>query len=555
MNQNKLYLPLLAAILFILGSCDDFFDTKPYDELSPATFWKTESDAQSAAVACYNSWNSPTQGSSDIFFSDCMTDISFNYTNSGGYTNVGRGSHSPSSTLSYYNYSTIRRCNTFLNYVVDIDFNEESVKMDLLAQVRTIRAWRYFQMNFMYGGVPLIIDMPETASDAQLPRDSESKIKEFVYSELDLAIKDLNDKPNELGRIAKGTALAIKMRAALYWEDLDLALTAAKSIVNLGIYELDDNFQELFSIKGQNSKEIIYAMQHVSTTFAFGNMIRLYNNQDGGWASFVPTQNLVDMFEMENGLLITDAESGYDPTLPFYNRDPRLYSTVIYPGQDWIGADGKSRIINTLDKQIDGKSNADYIDAATNSSKTGMIWAKYTVPLSQYSASMDNDDTSPILFRYAEVLLTIAEIYIEKNENLGEALDIIDQLRTRGGQIEVDRQRYTTQKDLRELIRRERCIELAGEGLRRADLLRWKDDNGKMLAHSILNQTLYRMIGTINYSENDPTKRAVIEQPTEENKSLRKLDDKTFKEHHRYLPISQSEMDKNPKLEQNQGYN
>lgn len=542
----------MAIIVF--NSCEDFFDTKPYDQLSPATFWKTEADAHSAAVACYNSWNSPTQGSSDIFFSDCMTDISFNHTNSGGYTNVGRGAHSPSSTLSYYNYSTIRRCNTFLKYVKDINFDNESEKNDLLAQIRTIRAWRYFQMNFFYGGVPLITDLPETAVEAQLPRESEATIKEFVYTELDLAIKDLNNEPKKLGVIAKGTALAIKMRAALYWNDLDLALDAANKIRDLKLYELDNNYQEMFSIKGQNSKEIIYAMQHVSTTFAFGNMIRLFNNQDGGWATFVPTQNLVDMFEMENGLLINEEGSEYDSTLPFYKRDPRLYLTVVFPGQEWIGAGGKSRIINTLDKTIDGQPNTDYIDAATNSSKTGMIWAKYTVPLSQYSASMNNDDTSPIIFRYAEVLLTIAEIYIEKNEKLNEALDLIDQLRLRGGHIAVDRNNYNTQQKLRELIRRERCIELAGEGLRRADLLRWKDSNGNVLAESILNQTLYRMIGTVDYNEANPYKRAIIEIPTEENKSLRKLDDKVYKPHHRYLPIPQSEIDKNPNLEQNYGY-
>ena len=92
--------------------------------------------------------------------------------------------------------------------------------------------------------------------------------------------------------------MAIKMRAALYWGDLDLAMSAARSIQNLNQYELDPNFQEMFSIKGQGSKEIIYAMQHVSNTYAFSNMIRMFNNQDGGWASMVPTQNLVDMYEI-----------------------------------------------------------------------------------------------------------------------------------------------------------------------------------------------------------------------------------------------------------------
>lgn len=553
MNSFKYIILIMLGVT--LGSCDDFFDTKPYDELSPATFWKTEADALSAVTACYDTWNSPARGTAEIFFADCMSDISFNYTNSGGFTNVGRGAQSASSTVSYYDYSTIRRCNTFLEYAENIPYFNEGVKKDLFAQVRTIRAWRYFQMNFWYGGVPLINDLPQKSSEAQLPRNSEKEIKKFIYDELDAAIIDLNVKPKELGRIAKGTALAIKMRAALYWGDLDLALAAARSIQELGIYEIDPNFLEMFSLKGQNSKEIIYAMQHVSNTYPYTEMIRMFNNQDGGWATFAPTQNLVDMFEMSSGLLPSEAGSGYDLVHPYANRDPRLALTVVYSGMEWIGANGVKRIINTLDKVIDGKANADYMDAATNSSKTGMIWAKYTTPLSQYSASLDNDDTNPILFIFAEVLLTIAEINIEKNQNVNEALDLIDKLRIRGGHVAVDRSRYNTQEKLRELVRRERTIELAGEGFRRADLLRWKDNNGKMLAETHLNGVFYRMVGTVNMSEEDRDQRAVMLIPSEENESLRKLDTKVFLPHHRYLPIPQSEMDKNPSLIQNQGYN
>lgn len=543
----------LIALGMVVSSCSDFLDTKPYDQLSPSTYWKTEEDAINAVTACYKDWNSPSQGSTDIFYADCMSDIGFNHAGS-GYKTVGRGAQSGSSTLNYYNYTTIRRCNTFLINAKEIPYSSEEVKKDLFAQVRTIRAWRYFQMGFWYGGVPLILDLPQTAQEAQLPRDSEEEIKKFVYTELDAAIADLNEKPSQRGRIAKGTALAIKMRASLYWGDLDQALSAARAIQDLNMYELDPAYQEMFSMQGQGSKEIIYAMQHVANTSPYSLMIRQFNNEDGGWASFVPTQNLVDMYEMKSGLLPEEAGSGYDPVHPFANRDPRLALTILYPGMEWVGANGKQRIINTLDKIIDGNTNADYIDAATNSSKTGMIWAKYTVPMSQYSASLTNDNTCPILFRYAEVLLTIAEINVEKNQNTDEVFDILDKLRLRGGHIPVDRAKYNTQEKLRELVRRERCIEMAGEGLRRADLMRWKDENGKMLADTVINGTLYRMIGTVDVNEPDRDKRAVIELPTPDNESLRKLEDRIFLPHHRYLPISQSELDKNPNLTQTPGY-
>ena len=76
------YLSLsLVACGVALSSCDDFFDTKPYDQLSPSTFWQTEDDVYSAATACYDKWNEAKNGSTDILYADCLSDIGFNYSN------------------------------------------------------------------------------------------------------------------------------------------------------------------------------------------------------------------------------------------------------------------------------------------------------------------------------------------------------------------------------------------------------------------------------------------------------------------------------------------
>lgn len=549
----KLYkLTVWACAALLSTSCDSFLDKVPHDALSPTTFWQTEKDVYSAVTACYETWSNPV-GSDDILFADCMSDIAYKASSSGNYKFVANGTISQTRTMSYYDYSRIRRCNTFLAKAADVKFDEK-VKNDLFAQVRTIRAYRYFQMCFWYGGVPLITGLPETAAEAQMEKSTEEEIKKFVFDELEQAIPMLNIKPSQKGRIARGTALAIKMRAALYWSDYKKAREAARDIEQLGIYSLDPKFLEMFSVQGQGSKEIIYAMQHVPTTFPFSNCIRLFNNGDGGWASMVPTSNLVDMFEMKNGLMPEEPGSGYDPEHPFANRDPRLAQTIIYPGMDWLGKNGKVRVFNTLDKKIGGASNPDFYNASNNASKTGMIWAKYTVPISQYSSSLDNEALCPILFRYAEVLLTIAEANVELNENLDEALDIIDRLRTRGGMGKVDRSKYTDQKSIRTLVRRERTIELAGEGMRRADIVRWKDDNGKMVAHTVLNGTLYRMIGTVNPKESNPEMRARIEPRTSANEKQCRIEDRVFNDHNRYLPFPQSELENNPKLQQNDGY-
>ncbi|MDR2814762.1 MAG: RagB/SusD family nutrient uptake outer membrane protein, partial [Prevotellaceae bacterium] len=91
--------------------------------------------------------------------------------------------------------------------------------------------------------------------------------------------------------------------------------------------------------------------------------------------------------------------------------------------------------------------------------------------------------------------------------------------------------------------------ELAGEGFRRADIVRWKDASGKMLAETALNGPLNRITGTIDYNETDPYMRAIIDPG-----KLEKIEDRKFAPHNRYLPISQSNIDKNPQLTQTDGY-
>lgn len=551
MKPNKIIAILGGTIL--LTACNDFFDTAPKDQLTPSTFWKTETDAEQAATACYNEWVDNAQGSSIVFFEDIMSDIAYNYTRTKNYAYVGNGTSTAARAVQYYKYVTINRCNLFLEHIEQVPFTSEAAKKDLIAQVRAIRAWYYFRLCFWYGGVPLITTTPQTAEEARIPRNSESDVQKFVLDELDKAIADINEKPAQRGRIAKGTALAIKMRAHLYWGDYAQASNTARQIVALNQYELDPNFLQMFNIAGQGSKEIIYAYQHVKDTYKFSNAIRIFNNQDGGWASWVPTMNLVDMFEMNNGLMPEEEGSGYDPVHPYANRDPRLALEIVYPGMDWVGADGKQRIVNTVDHIVDGQKNYDYYLAADNASKTGLIFAKYAAPISQYAAALNNDNLCPILFRYAEVLLTIAECDVELNQHLDEALDLIDRLRVRGGQIKVDRNKYDTQEKIRALVRRERTIELAGEGFRRQDIVRWKNDKGRLVANDVMKD-LYRMIGTIDYSQNDPTRRFVQTLPTDANKADRLIEPRTFADYQRYLPIPQADMDKNKKLTQTPGY-
>lgn len=545
MKYLKQYMIIGAAMM--VTSCSDFLDTAPLDALSPSTTWKTEEDAQKFVIGCYGGNNDDTSSWEDggnILYLDCGSDFGYNNFEWENYKSIGNGSMTPSgSVANFYDFSVIRRCNTFLEKIGDIPFGNEQTKTDLIGQVRTIRAYRYFVMNWWYGGVP-VIDNYNTADEAKVPRKSEEEVRTFVDQELDTAIGELNAAPSERGRIAKGAAMAIRMRSALYYGDYAKAKEMAQAIINLGQYSLEPDYSNLFKVAGQDSKEIILAVQYVNSTLELSVIGQMYNNGDGGWSSIVPTQNLVDTYEMADGL-IKEESSSYDPSHPFAGRDPRMAMTVVYPGMEWNGA-----IVNTLDKSIGGKDNADYPPSANNASKTGLTWRKYLDE--QYTNGIWNTNACPIVIRYAEVLLTYAEAANELSGPSGDIYDKLDLIRQRAGMPKADRAKYATKETLRQLIRRERGVELAGEGVRRADILRWKDDNGKMVAETVLNGVLQRVVGTLNYSETDPEKRAVID--VNAVATDRKVEDRVFKPHNRYNPIPQSVIDNNPSLKQNPEY-
>ncbi len=554
MRHLKKYIFIGMAAL-LTTSCSDFLDTNPKDALSPATTWKSQDDADKFLVGCYNNWqdnyDSGWGWDGFLLYWDGASDFGYDQFSWEGYTAIGNGTLTASSGRDWYSFTIVRRCNEFLANIDNCNISDEAVKNDMKAQARWIRAYRYFLMNWNYGGVP-IIENYATAEEATVARNSEQEVKEFIEKELDELVNDINVGPSASGRIAKGAALALRMREALYYGDYSTALDRAQKIIDLGLYALDSDYSNLFKVAGQNSSEIILAVQAVENDYYNDVIGRMYNNADGGWSSIVPTYALVDAYEMANGMTIDEAGSGYDATHPFANRDPRLAMTVTFPGSDYINGSGKNAIYNSLDKEIDGNANANYMTAADNASKTGLTWAKYLAPMNQYS-DIWNTTCQPIVFRYAEVLLTYCEASNELTGPSAQVYNYLNAIRQRAGMPKVDEAKYNTKDKLRELIRRERSVELAGEGLRRDDILRWKDTNGKMLAETVLNGTLERRIGTVNMDASvDPGMRATIN--VNASAEEKKIETRTFKTTNRYLPIPQGALDANTKLTQNDGY-
>lgn len=377
--MKRLLIYMLTGMSLMGTSCSDFLDTVPRDALSPATTWQTEDDAQKFLVGCYDGWVDDR----DILYWDCGSDLGYNNFMHEGWRVIGNGGMSADNQVAdLYKFSMIRRCNDFLANIEDLEFSDPAKKNDMIGQVKTIRAFQYFDKNWWYGGIP-IIDSYTTADEAKVARNTEEEVKQFIYDELDAAIPLLKETPSSRGYVAKGAALALKMRSALYYSDYVRAKEAAKAITNMGVYELESDYSKLFLVEGQDSKEIIVAVQRDVNLYSTWRIGSMYNNADGGWSSMVPTQNLVDLYEMDNGLTKEEANSGYDVTHPFANRDPRMEMTVLFPGQDWAGG-----VLNTLDATIDEVTNPNNPNGADNSSKTALTWAKYLGTSVNYYADM-----------------------------------------------------------------------------------------------------------------------------------------------------------------------
>lgn len=536
---------LFIGIITLLASACSL-DRMPKDSLSTATFPKTEKDIEMLAVGCYDGYVDQTfTVYNDVFSDNGYCAINTNWS---AYAN-GKATHS-NPGIGWFDYTLVTRCNNFLKITenTEIPFADPRRLQQLRNEVRFIRAWRYYMMATAYGDIPLVTEVVSTLEESKIPASPEEKVVEFILNELnDISAEGALDvTPKETGRITRGAALALKARICLYYKKYEETVQTADEIDRLGVYSLysvgPTPYADVFKEANEDNCEIILAGKKVENDYKNQTIIEFCNANDGGWSAFVPVQSLVDAYETASGLTIEEAEKTgeYDPVHPYKNRDPRFYATILYSGADWVNPNGVYRIYNTLDRTIDGKPNKDNANDSRNASQSGYTCCKYMSPLTQYS-DINNTGLDFIVFRYAEILLSKAEALIELNRDFDEVYRLINQVRQRAGMPEVDRSKYATQASLRELLRRERRVEFAFEGLRRSDIVRWG------IAKDVLNGPVYATnYGTVLMDTSIPQEERAVIRTGEENRVV--LEIRSFK--NIYLPIPQSELDRNPNLTQ-----
>ncbi len=202
-----------------------------------------------------------------------------------------------------------------------------------------------------------------------------------------------------------------------------------------------------------------------------------------------PSQNLVDAFPTVTGYPITHPESGYNPSSPYANRDPRLDLYIIYDGSKYKGS--------TIKTGIGGGVNA--VDSVSNSTRTGYYLKKLLredVNANPTSASDQKHFNTHI--RYTEMFLNYAEAANETwgpvNSDYGyTAKDVIAAIRKRAGIKQPDTYllSISDKETMRALIQNERRLELCFEGFRFWDLRRWKMDLTEAVKGVHINQGSY----------------------------------------------------------------
>lgn len=545
------------AVLLLLGSCQGFFDKEPLDEPATQNFYSTANELDLAIYAAYNGlvflWRTNGGGYPSAFIFDLTTDIGWNRGGVQGINDLANGQANARNTTAQLvwknHYQAIARANNILDKMEKARENTTPAFFNQIeGEARFIRAYLYHQLIELYGDVPLVTTQIGF-DEAQIARTPKSEIATFLLTELEeIAAKLPVNYPSSLtGRATQGAALSLKARIALYNEQWDTAIDAAQRVINLGTYSLHNDYETLFTKASQNNTETIFDYRYQTGAQTHGLHQFQGTRMMGSWSVPIPLQALVDSYECTDGLTI-DQSPLYDPANPFENRDPRLDQTVLRSGAAYDDVIFDTHPDHTTTIRVSTGETVTNTDVTNRfASFSGYVWRKYLDPA--YLERLREVDLNIILMRYAEVLLTYAEAKVEKGDIDASVLDAINQVRQRPT-VDMPAITSTNQSTLRTIVRRERKVELAYEGLRLFDIRRWgiADDvlttpalgrpNGD---YSLQGVPVFDEFGHPHYD----AYQAVLKQVEERN----------FNAGKNYLwPIPASELLLNTALIQNSGY-
>lgn len=555
----KKYYIILLLIAFI--SCRDILDKEPLDGPSDVTFLRTQDELTIAINGLYNNlwFHSISATGQWEYVLDCVTDISWDR-NGSFFTAAGNGSLSSTDesieeTWEHL-YAGIARSNFILQHIERVEGATAEEIDQAIGQARFLRAYWYSQLVMLWGDVPLVTEIQDLEA-SKVSRTPKDQVIDFLLSELEIAAEELplSWGESESGRVTSGAALALKSRVALSDGRYSVAASAAKAVMDMNQYELYPNYRELFQYAGESSNEVIFEVQYQYGIEDHRMSYSVGSRNSRCTSTKVPTQSMVDSYESIDGLPI-DESPLYDPANPFENRDPRLKQSIATPGDVFLGFQFETHrdSVECWNYNVDPPVRIPNQDALNPyASFTGYCWKKMADPI-DYPDNRNNSSLNFMLIRYAEVLLNYAEAKIELNEIDQSCLDAINEVRGRESVSMPPITAGKNQAEMREIIRRERKVELALEGHRLQDIRRWG------IAEDVMDGPLYGRpnenygyadLGIPPIDENGNPNYNLVDYTDK----LRVVEIRSFNPNRDYLwPIPQKDIDTNNQLEQNSNY-
>ena len=486
----KRYIIIAIALITGLTACDDLLDTKPLSQISPATYFKTETDLQLFSNTFYNNLldKSPYDDQSDLYIQQNLS-----------AEMIGGNRRTVPNSGGGWSWGDLRKMNTLLGHIDQCE--DEAAVVKYTALTRFFRAYFYFEKVKRFGDVPWYeTELGSADEELYKPRDSRELVMSKMIEDIDYAIENL---PSEVStyRVNRWAALALKARFCLYegtyrkYHNLSLegndysyylqqSVAAAEKLINEGPYTLystgnpNKDYLTLFAQENASKDEYILAIK-------FDYSLGIYHNATAHTVVATQgrpglTRKMVNSYLMVDGTAFTDQEGWQEASFieEVKDRDPRLAQSIRTPGYTRIGT------TKVLAPDLTG-------------SVTGYHPVKFVQDPTASGGQVDRNDRSTAdlpVFRLGEVLLNYAEAKVELGTlNQGDLDLSINKLRERVGMpylqmsaangdpdwyLSSAEYGYTnvsgSNKGVILEIRRERAIELNQEGFRFEDLVRWK---------------------------------------------------------------------------------
>lgn len=550
-NKMKLKYVLIGLSILTLSGCIGALDKKDLSAVTEQDVWNDPMYATAYLNKLYNDnlpgWNADIAGNSD---------------EAGGGAGIMYGQLTTAS-IDTWDYTQIRNINLLLANVSK-GLIEKQTQDQLRAQALVLRAWKYFEMVRLYGGVPMILTPQDITEDLYATRSKTSDAIAIIIKDLDdaLAVLPWRWTGKDEGRFTKASVMAFKGRIQLYyaspqfneqrdksrWETAYATNKLAVDEIQANGYGLYNNYERIWL--DEMNKEVLFVKryQEPTITHSWDAATRPLSEAQNFTGANQPTLEMVKSYPMRTGESI-DESPAYDRIYYWKNRDPRFEATIAHNGTLWE-LSGKK-----------GRKQWTYVGHSTLNPTTSGFYCRKAINVDYTPFFTERSSTDWIEIRFAEVLLNLAECAAELGKT-NEAYALIKQIRQRAGIEPGTNNRYGLKENMSgaqliNAIMLERKIEFAYEGKRYWDLRRRKlfgaELNGSK-RHGLLPKLLVSQVEFDKIKDQFDTNK---DYKTYFRDSLVVLDQKfdiDFKDNYYFYAIPNKHLETNAKLKQTMGW-